>query len=75
MLPHGLQKVFGVFGGFGFKATMDYFTNTMKLPWLVALLVVVLEFIGSLGLIAGAFSRIWALGLIGWSNDRRHSHD
>ena len=64
MLPHGLQKVFGVFGGFGFKATMDYFTNTMKLPWLVALLVVLLEFIGSLGLIAGAFSRIWALGLI-----------
>ena len=64
MLPHGLQKMFGLFGGYGFKATMDYFTNSMKLPWLISLLVVVMEVLGSVGLIAGAFSRIWALGLI-----------
>lgn len=64
MLPHGLQKAFGLFGGFGYKASMSYFTDTMKLPWLISFAVIFLELVGSAGLIAGVFSRIWALGLI-----------
>jgi putative oxidoreductase len=64
MLPHGLQKFAGLFGGYGFKATMDYFTNTMRLPWIVALLVIFIECFGSFALVAGAFSRLWATGLI-----------
>jgi putative oxidoreductase len=64
MLPHGFQKAFGLFGGFGFKASMHYFSDTMKLPWVIAFAVIFFEVVGSIGLIAGAFSRIWAFGLI-----------
>jgi putative oxidoreductase len=65
MLPHGLQKIFGLYGGYGFKATMNYFTNDMKLPWVVSFFVIVTEFAGSIGLIAGIFSKVWAMALIG----------
>ncbi len=64
MLPHGLQKLVGLFGGYGFKASMDYFTTTLRLPWIIALLVILIECLGSLGLILGLFSRIWAALLI-----------
>lgn len=63
IFPHGAQKVLGWFGGHGFAGTMMFFTGTMGLPYLVALLVVLAEFIGSLGLIAGVLTRIAALGI------------
>ena len=61
MLPHGMQKMFGLFGGNGFRATMDYFTDTMKIPFIVSLLIIAIEFFCSIGLIAGFSSRICAL--------------
>ncbi len=64
MLPHGAQKLLGWFGGFGFTSTMKFFTDTMKLPWLIALLVITIEFIGSIALIAGFAARLWALAFI-----------
>jgi putative oxidoreductase len=64
MLPHGIQKTIGLFGGYGYKSTMSYFTDTMKLPWVVAFLIIFIESFGALGLILGCFSRIWAAGLI-----------
>ena len=64
MLPHGAQKLFGWFGGFGFTNTMTYFTQTAGLPWIIAFLVVIGESLGSLGLILGFFTRLSALGLI-----------
>lgn len=60
MFPHGAQKLLGWFGGFGFSGTMGFFTETMHLPWIVALLVIVGEFFGSLGLIAGLLTRFTA---------------
>ena len=63
-LPHGAQKLFGWFGGFGFTNTMTYFTQTIGLPWIIALLIVLGESLGSLGLILGFFTRLSALGLI-----------
>jgi putative oxidoreductase len=60
MFPHGAQKMLGWYGGFGFSGTMGFFTETMHLPWIVALLVIVGEFFGSLGLIAGLLTRITA---------------
>ena len=27
ILPHGLQKLLGMFGGYGFSATVDYFSS------------------------------------------------
>ncbi|WP_305044530.1 DoxX family protein [Geoalkalibacter sp.] len=63
MFPHGAQKVLGWFGGYGFAGTMGFFTETLGLPYVVALLVVLAEFLGALGLIFGALTRIAALGI------------
>ena len=60
MFPHGAQKLLGWYGGFGFSGTMGFFTETMHLPWIVALLVIVGAFFGSLGLIAGLLTRFTA---------------
>lgn len=64
MFPHGAQKLFGWFGGYGFRPTMNFFTDSLKLPWIVAVLVIVIEFFGSAALIAGFASRLWALCLL-----------
>jgi len=64
ILPHGAQKLFGWFGGFGFTNTMDYFTQTAGLPWIIGFLIIMGESLGSLGLIVGFFTRLSALGLI-----------
>lgn len=63
MFPHGAQKLLGWFGGHGFSGTMGYFTEGMGLPWIVAFLVIVAEFFGSLGLIAGFLGRLAAAGI------------
>ena len=60
LFPHGAQKMLGAFGGYGFSGTMGFLTNTMHLPWLIGFLVIVIEFIGSLSLIAGFASRVWS---------------
>jgi putative oxidoreductase len=60
MFPHGAQKLLGWYGGFGFSGTMGFFTETMHLPWTIALLVIVGEFFGSLGSIAGLLTRFTA---------------
>ncbi len=63
MLPHGLQKLFGWLGGFGFDGTMGFFTQKMGMPWLIALLVIIGESFGSLALIAGFLTRFSAASL------------
>jgi len=63
MLPHGLQKTFGLFGGHGFSGTMQFFTGMMHIPAAFAFLAIAAEFAGALGLIAGLFSRVAALGI------------
>lgn len=64
MFPHGAQKVFGWFGGPGFTNEMNFFTETLNLPWLIAFLVIVIEFAGSISLIIGFVSRIWSIAMI-----------
>lgn len=63
ILPHGMQKLFGVLGGYGFAGTMGYFTETLGIPWIFAFLVIVAEFFGGLGLITGLLGRVAALGV------------
>ena len=64
LFPHGAQKLFGWFGGYGFTGTMAFFTGKMHLPWLIGFLVIIIESIGTLMLIAGFAGRIWS-ALIG----------
>lgn len=61
MLPHGAQKLFGWFGGFGFSGTMGFFTESVGLPWIIALLFVLAESIGSILLVLGIGTRIIAV--------------
>jgi len=63
MLPHGAQKLLGLFGGHGFFGTLAFFTEQMNFPWLLALLVILIESIGSAVLMVGFFTRAVAFGL------------
>ena len=59
---HGAQKVLGWFGGTGFDATLGMFTH-MGIPAGFAVLAMLAEFLGGIGLLLGLFSRIAALGI------------
>lgn len=65
MFPHGVQKMLGWFGGYGFDGTMGFFTKTMGLPAPVALFTICVEFFGPFLLILGLGTRLAALGFIG----------
>jgi len=62
MLPHGLQKTAGWFGGYGFDATMGYF-GSLGIPALFGFLAILAETAGATALIAGFTTRIAALGV------------
>lgn len=77
ILPHGLQKTLGWFGGYGFQGTMGYLTGTVGAPWIFALLAILAESVGGVMLLAGVGTRLAALGIGGvmvvaatqhWSN-------
>jgi len=63
LLGHGAQKLLGLFGGYGFDGTMHYFTDTVGLPWIIGFLVIVIEFFGSISLILGFATRVWAASM------------
>ncbi|RHX86407.1 DoxX family protein [Leptospira stimsonii] len=62
MLPHGLQKLFGWFGGFGLSATMSFF-QSQGIPSVIAFLVILAESFGALGLILGFATKFSAFGI------------
>ncbi len=64
MFPHGAQKALGWFGGQGFEQTLASFTRS-GIPTGLAVLVIVTEFLGPLGLAAGLLARVVAVGFIG----------
>jgi putative oxidoreductase len=61
--PHGAQKVFGWFGGYGLAGTWGWMTETLHIPALFAVLAIIAEFAGSLGLIVGLLGRVAAFGI------------
>ncbi len=63
ILPHGLQKVFGWFGGFGLSGTMEFFTDTIGFPWLLGLAAIGAESIGAVLVMVGAATRIAAAAI------------
>jgi putative oxidoreductase len=63
IFPHGAQKVLGWFGGYGFSGTLEYFTSTVGIPAVLAVLVFAAELLGPLGLAVGLFSRLAAAGI------------
>lgn len=62
ILPHGLQKTVGMFGGGGFEGTMGFMTGA-GIPAVFAFLAIVAESLGALGLILGLLGRVAAFGV------------
>ena len=62
ILPHGLQKTFGWFGGSGFGGTMQWF-DSIGIPAVLGILAIAADTLGALGLIAGVATRIAAFGV------------
>jgi putative oxidoreductase len=77
VLGHGLQKVFGWFGGYGISGTMGFFAS-LGIPAPLGALVIVSDFLGSIALIIGLATRfsaaaaaavmLGALAMVHWSN-------
>ncbi|XCF07135.1 DoxX family protein [Tamlana crocina] len=64
LFPHGAQKMLGLFGGYGYTATMDALTHQMQLPSIIAFLVIIIEFFGAIFLILGCATRVWSLAIV-----------
>jgi putative oxidoreductase len=63
MLPHGLQKSLGLFGGHGFANTLSFFQSGMGIPKPVGVLVILAESVGALALILGFVGRFMAFSI------------
>jgi putative oxidoreductase len=60
---HGAQVTLAWFGGYGFHATMHFFTAVLGIPAVFGYLAIVAQFFGGIGLIVGLLSRIAAFGI------------
>lgn len=57
LVPHGAQKLFGWFGGYGIEATGQFFATKLGLPPSLALAAGIIEFFGGFALAAGLATR------------------
>lgn len=62
IFPHGMQKALGLFGGYGFTSTVEFF-QSMGMPYLIGVLVILAEFVGSIGVILGLGTRFMAFSI------------
>jgi putative oxidoreductase len=60
---HGAQKALGWFGGYGFQASLGFFTQMMHIPAPLAVLAIAAEFLGGIGLLVGFLGRVAAFGI------------
>jgi len=65
LVPHGAQKLFGWFGGYGLEATGQFFAAKLGLPAGLALAAGLIEVFGGLMLAAGLATRAVALLIFG----------
>jgi len=65
LMPHGAQKLFGWFGGYGLQGTGQFFGETLGMQpgVLFALLAGLVEFFGGLALVLGLLTRPAALAI------------
>lgn len=57
LVPHGAQKLFGLFGGYGLEATEQFFQAKLGLPAGVATFAGLIEFFGGIALAFGLLTR------------------
>lgn len=64
LMPHGAQKLFGAFGGGGLSGTAGFLESVgYPAPYLMALLIGLVEFVGGLCLVLGLLTRPAALAV------------
>ena len=63
LLPHGMQKALGMFGGYGFAGTVGFF-QSMGMPFIIGTLVILAEFAGSIGVLLGVGTRFMAASIL-----------
>lgn len=63
MFPHGAQKLFGWFNGPGFSNTLEGFSSHLHIPKPVAVLVILAESVGAVGLVVGFLGRFMAFSI------------
>ncbi len=63
ILPHGIQKTLGWWGGYGFTNTMGAFTQMMGIPAPLALAAILAESLGAVLLFFGLFTRLSAFAI------------
>jgi len=65
LVPHGAQKLFGAFGGYGVEATGQFFATKLGLPAPLALVAGVIEVFGGIALALGLLTRLAAILVVG----------
>ncbi len=64
MLPHGAQKAFGWFDGYGWDGTMGFLTGAIGMPAFVAGALILFELLGPLFLLVGLGTRVVGAGFV-----------
>lgn len=62
IIPHGAQKAFGWFGGYGLDGTMGYF-ESLGIPAILGWLAIIAELGGGIALVLGFLGRVAAFGI------------
>lgn len=64
LMPHGMQKLFGMFGGGGLSGTATFLGSVgYPAPFFLALLIGLVEFVGGACLVAGFMTRAAAFSV------------
>jgi putative oxidoreductase len=63
ILPHGLQKALGLFGGHGFTPTLESFDGA-GIPYAFGVMIIAAETLGAIGLVFGIFGRFMATAIM-----------
>ena len=61
---HGVQKLFGWFGGYGFDASMQFFTEAIGLTYALGVLIILAETVGMVALAIGVASRVFSVSVV-----------
>lgn len=64
LFPHGAQKLFGWFGGYGISGSIGYF-NDLGIPNAISTVLVFVEVVASILLVTGTLTRIAAVLALG----------
>lgn len=62
ILPHGMQKALGMYGGYGISGTLGYF-ESLGIPVFIGFLGILAEFAGAIGVILGLGTRFMAFSI------------